>query len=841
MALLLSMALFLTPWGIKMVVIPLLEYELQQKVHPAISIENMTVSPTGKWWLDIAQNGRSIITASGLLRPWEQKADVEARFAIPELFDWHEVIGENLHGPLAGAGNLHLVWKDFSVEVVDFNGTSDHFGSPADIQAIWQEGKLQMMSINVPRADLPKVWHLIGEEDYVGGTARLDVQLNRKQDVLIGDVQAEFLEAFLDQKAWELGMNVEIPESVPVGGIVQAMLSRGVIEGNGTVYSSYLQLDSPHFRYDTNGSALNARYFLRLDQLLGEDFQIIQPVRIAGRIKSTSKGHRLFADTAIGLGDVSAMLKIEDGAEQLVIHVERIPIPSLLQFLKRPLADDVDMTGVIDAKLLAERDDSSGMWSRFSGIGTLTGPAMSLATRSLGACSLQTVLGPNLLWQLDGNQDSQTVRLSTQKEDAEFRIAIDGGKIETIRGSFAGLDIADITASLGCPSWLQQGGITGEVIVRSPAADWKYEAAVALEKIVPNPGQWHESFVEIPSQMGSVLSSGVEANLTIRGDSQQHHVAQLELTNVHADKVVLNDLRYDVAADELGAQFALIVSDPKRWVGNVSIPMDESLNAEGVLQIRSGELKKLQARSELFDGDVQIIWSDDAVSLDAAGIAPERLAGLLGHAEVVSGGEVDGNAKLAWSGPLNRREMDDLNGKVALELRQVQVQGVALDKIADLLTSSTEVNLLDVGAIALAGPLGALITKGGSVALAGAGGDGNATMIMYGVLDATIRQGVAHLDEAAFTTGQNRFAMKGKIDLRDQTFMEGFEVALVDKKGCARSKRKIQGPLNDPELEKAEAVKLIQDLGEKTIKQVGRLIGGGGECKPFYQGRVPAP
>ena len=179
-------------------------------------------------------------------------------------------------------------------------------------------------------------------------------------------------------------------------------------------------------------------------------------------------------------------------------------------------------------------------------------------------------------------------------------------------------------------------------------------------------------------------------------------------------------------------------------------------------------------------------------------------------------------------------------GQVLLRGEDLSLHGMDIDGLLSTVEYAQQMNLADVGAFLLAGPLGPVATKGysfGGVSRAGA--QGGESKIVRLVSEWTVNDGVAEAKDVAFTTRKNRIAMKGKLDILNERFVD-ITVAVLDAKGCAKVRQKISGPFRNPTLDKVStletAIEPILGLFQQTKQLVGR-----GECKPFYTGSVAQP
>jgi AsmA protein len=183
-----------------------------------------------------------------------------------------------------------------------------------------------------------------------------------------------------------------------------------------------------------------------------------------------------------------------------------------------------------------------------------------------------------------------------------------------------------------------------------------------------------------------------------------------------------------------------------------------------------------------------------------------------------------------------------LNGKVSLRGKGLTVHGMDIDGMLSTVSAAQQLNLADVGAFLLAGPLGTGATKGfqsgGPQRSAGRAKDTEVTML---VSDWTVRDGIAEARDVAFSTRRNRIALKGRLDLVNERFLD-VTVAALDPKGCVRIRQKIGGPFRNPQVDKTSALEsAVVGSFIDLLSPARKLVGGASECERFYAGSVPHP
>jgi AsmA protein len=181
-----------------------------------------------------------------------------------------------------------------------------------------------------------------------------------------------------------------------------------------------------------------------------------------------------------------------------------------------------------------------------------------------------------------------------------------------------------------------------------------------------------------------------------------------------------------------------------------------------------------------------------------------------------------------------------LSGQVSLRGSDLTLHGLDIDQALSTLEQAQQLNLADVGAFLLAGPLGTAATKGfryGGV-FPSTTREGESRVARL-VSDWTVRDGMAEAKDVAFATRKNRIALKGRLDIVNERFVD-VTVAALDEKGCAKLRQRISGPFRDPQMDKVSALESAVSPMLGIIERAKQLMGRR-ECEPFYAGSVPHP
>jgi AsmA protein len=196
------------------------------------------------------------------------------------------------------------------------------------------------------------------------------------------------------------------------------------------------------------------------------------------------------------------------------------------------------------------------------------------------------------------------------------------------------------------------------------------------------------------------------------------------------------------------------------------------------------------------------------------------------------------SAGLSMQGETVSQMVQTTAGAVSLRGEDLLLVDNDLDRRLSRFESSQSFNLVDVGAVFFAGPLGLAVTKGYNFAslFRGSGGTSRVHTV---VSDWTVERGVAQAKDVAMATSENRIALRGGLDFVNGRFAD-VTVAVIDAKGCARVRQVIRGSFGRPVVEKPRVLASLAGPVLKLYKQTRRLFPAA-PCVAFYSGSVAAP
>lgn len=199
---------------------------------------------------------------------------------------------------------------------------------------------------------------------------------------------------------------------------------------------------------------------------------------------------------------------------------------------------------------------------------------------------------------------------------------------------------------------------------------------------------------------------------------------------------------------------------------------------------------------------------------------------------------VSGNLSLFMDISMLGNDWDELftsmSGEINLAGKNLIFYGVDADKLIEEFQRSQNFNLVDAGAILLAGPVGLAITKGSDFAKILITNPGQSTYITHIVSKWNSNDGLMTLTDVALSTKKNRVAAKGWLNVGKDSLKISF--AVIDANGCSIFTQDIYGDLNKPTLGK---VKVVSALLAPVTNLYDNIMGV--NCQAFYTGSLPSP
>lgn len=308
----------------------------------------------------------------------------------------------------------------------------------------------------------------------------------------------------------------------------------------------------------------------------------------------------------------------------------------------------------------------------------------------------------------------------------------------------------------------------------------------------------------------------------------------IDISNFH---IKGSNISYESGSNPLStfsAKSQIMVEEFKMNKMNVHhIEMDLTA-AKGVFDI---DLNKINLLDEEGKGHLILDpFSDNPTYQLSYSISQFDVESMIAHfmESTLISGKADFNANLTMHGNNWDSTLSNLDGVINFYSKDMTVHGYDIDRLIAKIKKTQNFDLIDVGAMLLAGPFGLAITKGSEYTSLFINRSDATSVIHEFKSDWYIKHGVMFSKDVAFATYENRIAGAGKLNIVSDSIQ--FTVALLNKRGCAEMTQSLHGSLSRP---KINNLKVAQNIIQPVInlaKEPAKLF-----CKPFYRGTVAQP
>lgn len=182
--------------------------------------------------------------------------------------------------------------------------------------------------------------------------------------------------------------------------------------------------------------------------------------------------------------------------------------------------------------------------------------------------------------------------------------------------------------------------------------------------------------------------------------------------------------------------------------------------------------------------------------------------------------------------------MSTMQGSFDLQGKDLTMNGIDLHKNIQKLTTAQSFSSVDLMAIFLAGPYGAVFSKGMDFEQLISGNPDDQTPIKLMSSSWKIEKGKAKAEDVALNTGAYRIALKGNLDLTTDQYQD-LEIAIVNWEGCAAFSQKLNGSFTEPDTQGMLNLGLFKGPLDDLPTMLSRKTHL--ECVSFYNGSVSHP
>lgn len=197
-------------------------------------------------------------------------------------------------------------------------------------------------------------------------------------------------------------------------------------------------------------------------------------------------------------------------------------------------------------------------------------------------------------------------------------------------------------------------------------------------------------------------------------------------------------------------------------------------------------------------------------------------------------GFVDVDLKLTAKCASTKELLQTLEGSFEVQGEDLLLQGLDLDKLMYKIDRTQNFNLVDVAGVVVAGPLGLVVTKGANATSIFINNYEDSTPINALISQLKIDSGIVSLSDVAFSTKENRVALKGQADLPQAAL--NINAAIIDSSGVATWQQGVNGTISDPKISEIKPVRSILKPIDNLVKNVFDVEG-----EVYYDGKIEAP
>ncbi|MFP4485900.1 MAG: hypothetical protein ACLFOC_03000 [Campylobacterales bacterium] len=823
------------------------------------------------------------------------QADGIYKANIRELGDYKELTDIKLQGELVSAGEFRA-----EAEHIDIQGIVNVAEADIDFDIDLKDNLFQKAIISSDTIKIENLLHLLSQPKVASGAIKLDSDITPSEDGHIkGSATISIDKGIAYRDALKNSYNIEIPKDAEFKAQAKANIDRKNLSINTQVVSPLLELTTQNLLLNLDKMSANGDIKALINPIKTELFNIKKQTKLLANLKAKDSitDIKLLSDMFDSSIKASIVLdKFEP--KKVVANSELIKVENILAFLNQPdlssgeLKADVDMDILSDTnikgKALLEitnaivyknilkdnldieiKNDIPYTSNSEIEFGGEIIKAKSNIKSSLLDLELQDVVYYLKNSSFDGEFNAELEPIDTPYFYIDEPLTIKGSakadeKTTTIQANTK-LFSSDIALSALLETFktkaisIKAPSISLKDLLRFSKQDPLASANVALNVDIKNIESKPKGLIDIKSDNLLITKKSLKESLEVEnadkditGSFSLNSVIKsgiansaLELSTNVAD-IRTQKLHYDIENSSLQSDFLVSISNLNALEFLTGTALYGSIDIANSLNYKD-ELINYHANSKTLGGEVDVVFDDYKIDATANNIDAHLLDEMLGLTKVFKSGNFNMKSKLRLE--KNSEDMlKSLNGDFRLEGNQLVLEGYNIDLIVDNFKSTQSVTLLDVGAIVLAGPVGIAATKGlsaGGMAYGGSGGD---TTINELLVKSTIKNGIAHADDVAFSTNKNLIAASGAIQLWNKEF-KNFWIAVVDKHGCSEYKQRVGGTINNPNIITTQSsfeivknvAKSVGSIFSDTADSVIGAIGGNKvekKCDKFYSGEV---
>lgn len=776
----------------------------------------------GSYAFVITDNADSKIALSGEFDIFlNTKAKLNA--IVTDLSPYESLLGMKLNGGLSFNGDIVKDSSNIDVkaELLAFNSVIN-----ADVSMV--DYKPSRLFVNSKDGiNIASLLYFLNQKQYATG----QILLNADMD--ISNLQAPSGGFNIASQAirpnvalLESDFGVSLPKDaikLAIQGEAKNSANGGIIVSNILASSSYLNIDSKGLTLSLNDNSTNGVINTSLQKIKASGFSLKDKLGLALTLKSDKINNQqaLISINAI-TNPILVHIEMPNYApKNIVLSGENISLKEILHFVSLPY----EAKGNINFGSTISNIDTTNMSYKIQA--NVKSNIESLVFDELN-------LADNNYFNADINGDSKKIQanISSNLFDSKMEAK---ANLENYAPTFANINLKNLN--------LQK-----LAKLLNYNANGFLDANVNIDDFTKLNGKFDISSKQInitKSTLNSLSGMDFKKDISFKldGSGKFNNGSGNGEIDINGDSIALslNDIVADINSNTYGVNFKF--HTPK--VEDIN-PLKMNLNGKLSLSGKAGLRDNIPYASLQNNdfGTLNVDFENEKLKLVGENLDVKKLADFSGNGKIIKGGKLDMLANLDIK---SKDMLKNLNGNVLLRGEKLELYSIDIDALANSFDSATNINLYDIGAMVVAGPLGFAATKGASIGKNLGGMIEGKTAIRELNAGFNLKNGVIHTSDVAFSTGKTRIAALGAINLNTESF-QNFSIGLLDDKNCAKYEQKISGTLSNPKFEVTKstienALSVAASLFDKIKKGSSDILRKPKEqsnenCTPFYRGVV---
>lgn len=320
--------------------------------------------------------------------------------------------------------------------------------------------------------------------------------------------------------------------------------------------------------------------------------------------------------------------------------------------------------------------------------------------------------------------------------------------------------------------------------------------------------QQHDSTDEDKNHKLNLSDFSIENGRLLYIDTQYGDSLMIDRLNIKADEIGLTGSAHHIDVDKIRLRGSV-------EIGQFKLNMLEVDSMQFRIDGRAGKIAIVAIDLGYFGGKsngkaiLDFTKNPDHITIEhkMSGMDLGLFGESIGNPLFLSG-KLDYNLNISFDSFNWSQTKKTINGSASMGGENIVIHGFNVNNILTNFKKSQQFNIIDLSAVFVAGPYGAVFTKGINYAQLLSSSTGDSTVITKLISNWTISDGIANAHDVALRTNKYRMAMTGNLDFKNDVYQDVY-ISLLNKDGCAAFSQKVNGSFSDPETESINTFGMI--------------------------------